>query len=179
MELGVPIIKTINGQGIFEGACALWLDRETVLLGYGYRCNKSGTEQVEEEFKNMGVKYVIKVEIPRGMAHLDSFLAIADYRVALALKMVTPNTIYNELEERGFKIIDIPCMDEFRNFCQNFVALEPGKIVMPEGNPKTMAALERAGIEVIAIDMSEIMKGNGAVHCMTSFLKRDEVPLYK
>ncbi len=179
MKLGVPIIKTINGRGIFEGACALWLDRETVLLGYGFRCNDSGTAQIEEELKNIGVKYIIKVEIPRGMAHLDSFLAIADYKVALGLRMVVPNTIYNELGDRGFKIIDIPSMDEFNNFCQNFVALEPGKIIMPKGNPKTMTALEKAGVEVIPVDMSEIMKGNGAIHCMTAFLKRDDVPLYK
>ncbi len=179
IKLGVPIIKTINGRGIFEGACALWLDRETVLFGYGYRCNSSGTAQVEEELRNMGVKNIIKVEIPRGVAHLDSFLAIADYKVALALRMVAPNTLYEELYDRGFNIIDVPSMEEFRNFCQNFVAIEPGKIIMPEGNPKTANLLEKAGVEVIQVDMSEIMKGNGAIHCMTAFLNRDDVPLYK
>lgn len=178
MKLGVPIIKTINGNGIFEGACALWLDRETVLLGYGYRCNSSGTAQVEEEFRNMGVRNIIKVEIPRGLAHLDSFLAIADYRVALILKLAAPNTLYEELGKRGFNIIEIPSMDEFSNFCQNFVALEPGKVIMPTGNPKTVNLLEKAGVEVIQVNMDEIIKGNGAIHCMTAFLNRDEVPLY-
>ena len=179
MELGVPIIKTINSGGIFEGACGLWMDRETCLLGYGYRCNPSGMAQVEEELRNMGVKHIIKVEIPRGRAHLDSFMAFADYTVALILRMVAPDTIYRELEEREFNIVDIPSIEEFHSFCQNLVAIEPGRVVMPTGCPLTAKALERAGVEVIPVDVSEIIKGNGAIHCMTAFLKRDPVPLYR
>lgn len=178
-KLGVPIIKTVNGNGVFDGACCLWMDRKTCMLGYGKRCNASAAAQVEEELRNMGVENLIKVEIPRGMAHLDSFMAFADLKVALILKLAAPDTIYNELEEREFNIVDIPDYDEFRNFCQNFVALEPGKIVMPTGCPKTVKALEKAGVECIQLDVSEIMKGNGAIHCMTAFLKRDSVPLYK
>ena len=135
--------------------------------------------QVEEELRNMGVEHLIKVEIPRGMAHLDSFMAFADLKVALVLKIAAPDTIYRELEEREFNIVDIPDYEEFGRFCQNFVALEPGKIVMPTGCPKTVSALEKAGVECMQLDVSEIMKGNGAIHCMTAFLKRDSVPLYK
>lgn len=178
-KIGVPIIKTVNGNGVFDGACGLWLDQKTCFLGYGKRCNPSATAQVEEELRNMGVDNLIKVEIPRGMAHLDSFMAMADLKVALVLKIAAPDTIYTELEKRDIKIVDIPDYDEFCGFCQNFVALEPGKIVMPTGCPKTVAALEKAGVECIQLDVSEIMKGNGAIHCMTAFLKRDSVPLYE
>lgn len=178
-RLGVPIIKTINGNGVFDGACCLWMDRKTCMLGYGKRCNASATAQVEAELRNMGVENLIKVEIPRGMAHLDSFMAFADLKVALIFKLAAPDTIYNELEEREFNIVDIPDYEEFGRFCQNFVALKPGKIVMPTGCPKTVAALEKAGVECIQTDVSEILKGNGAIHCMTGFLKRDSVPLYK
>ena len=107
-KIGVPIIKTINGDGVFDGACCLWMDRKTCMLGYGKRCNPSATAQVEEELKNMGVENLIKVEIPRGCAHLDSFMAFADTHVALVLKLAAPDTIYNELEARDIKIVDIP-----------------------------------------------------------------------
>lgn len=178
-KIGVPIIKMVNGDGIFDGACCLWMDRKTCMLGYGKRCNASATAQVEEELRNIGVENLIKVEIPRGCAHLDSFMAFADLKVALVLKLAAPDTIYNELEARDIKIVDIPDYEEFGRFCQNFVALEPGKIVMPTGCPKTVSALEKAGVECIQLDVSEIIKGNGAIHCMTAFLKRDSVPLYK
>jgi len=178
VKLGVPVIKTVNGEGIFDGACGLWLDRETCLLGYGMRCNASAVRQVKGELENMGVKNVILVEIPRGMAHLDSFMSVVDYKTALVLRMAAPNSVYTTLEERGFNIVDIPDLDEFRGFCQNSVAIRPGLIVMPTGCPKTVKALENAGVEDIQLDVSEIMKGSGAIHCMTAFLKRDPVPLY-
>ena len=54
----------------------------------------------------------------------------------------------------------------------NFVALKPGLVVQPDGNPRTRQVLEAAGIEVIPVDVTEILKGVGAVHCMTAFLKR-------
>lgn len=34
-DLGVPIVRTINGEGFFDGACAMWVDRHTVILGSG------------------------------------------------------------------------------------------------------------------------------------------------
>ena len=106
-------------------------------------------------------------------------MALPDLLVALVLKLAAPDTIYNELEARDIKIVDIPDYEEFGRFCQNFVALEPGKIVMPTGCPKSESALEKGGVECIQLVVSDIIKGNGAIHCMTAFLKRDSVPLYK
>lgn len=57
-------------------------------------------------------------------------------------------------------------------FAINFVAIEPGTIVMPEGNPRSQELLEKNGINVIPVDYSEVMKGYGAMHCCTAFLKR-------
>src|SRR5690606_7872555 len=59
--------------------------------------------------------------------------------------------------------------------CINFVAIEPGKIVMPAGCPETKQKIEDAGVEVIEAQVDEILKGWGAIHCMTAFLKRDPV----
>jgi len=179
MKLGVPIIHTVCGKGIFEGACVIWIDKETVFLGEGYRCNTAGSIQVENTLRAIGVKNVIKVNIPRGQAHLDGFMAIADMNVALTYRIITPNIVYEELLKRDFNIIEIPNHEEWQHFATNFVALEPGKVVGPSGNPKTRKLLEDAGVEYIALDLDEILKGNGAVHCMTAFLKRDEIPLYR
>lgn len=70
-RLGVPIVRTINGDGYFEGACAIWVDRETVIIGTGSRSNRSGVEQVEYELRNMGVTNIIRTQIPYGSIHLD------------------------------------------------------------------------------------------------------------
>jgi arginine deiminase len=59
--------------------------------------------------------------------------------------------------------------------CINVVALEPGKIIMPSGSPNTKKKLEEANVEVIEVELGEIMKGWGAIHCMSVFLNRDPI----
>lgn len=54
-----------------------------------------------------------------------------------------------------------------------------GKIVMPKGAPRTVELLNKKGIEVIELDLEEIKKGGGSVHCLTAFLKRDDIPVYE
>ena len=43
---------------------------------------------------------------------------------------------------------------------------------MAEGNPRTQELLEKNGVKVDTVDISEIMKGKGALHCITAYLKR-------
>jgi arginine deiminase len=52
------------------------------------------------------------------------------------------------------------------------VPLAPGVIVAPEGNAITKALLERNGVEVLEVEVDELMKGGGSVHCMTGVVWR-------
>jgi N-dimethylarginine dimethylaminohydrolase len=177
-EIGVPIIKTINGEGIFDGACAMWIDRETVLLGTGARANKNGAAQVEAELRNLGVKYIVPFEIPYGHAHLDGLINIADRKVAALFPWQVPYDVVKVLLDRDFTIIEATNTEEIKNnACINFVALEPGKVVMPANCPEMKAKLETAGVTVIETDVTEILKGWGAIHCMTAFLQRDPISI--
>ena len=45
-DLGIPILRTIRGNGVFEGADAMWLDRKTVLIGKGLRTNAEGAGHI-------------------------------------------------------------------------------------------------------------------------------------
>lgn len=175
-RLGVPIVKTINGDGWFDGACGMWIDRETVIIGTGARANKNGAEQVESELRNMGVSHIIRFEIPYGHAHLDGLINIADKKTAVLFPWQVPYDVVKQLIDRGFTIIEATDLEEIKVKASiNFVALEPGKIVMPAGCPDTKSKMEAAGITVIETDMSEILKGWGAIHCMTAFLNRDPI----
>lgn len=176
-KIGMPIAKTINSNGTFEGACLIWIDRETVIIGHGTRSNDEGCKQVVDELKNQGVKNIIWVEIPRNGVHLDGFIGIADIDVVLLFPSITPNNVYDEFKKRGFHIVEIPTWEE-QALAANFVALEPGKIAMCKGNPKTKALLEEAGVEVIEVKVDEIRRAGGAIHCMTAFLQRDSIPVY-
>lgn len=175
-KLGVPIVKTINGEGFFDGACALWVDRQTVILGTGARANKEGAAQVENELRNMGVNEIIHMQIPYGHAHLDGLLNFVDKKKVLLFPWQVAYDVVKPLLDKGFEVIEATDIEEVKvNMCVNIVALEPGKILMPAGSPKTKTKLEKSGVEVIDVQLDEIMKGWGAIHCMSVFLNRDPV----
>ncbi|NLL61162.1 MAG: amidinotransferase [Candidatus Atribacteria bacterium] len=172
-RLGVPIIKTINGDGIFEGASGMWVDRHTVILATGMRANRSGYEQVAHELERMGVTEILHMQIPWGYAHIDGLLNIASYDTAMVHATHVPYDICIALMKKGMKILEAPSQTEARETLGvNFVALKPGLVIQPAGNPRCKEVLEKNGIEVISVDFSEILKGWGAIHCSTVFLKR-------
>lgn len=175
-KLGVPIVKTINGDGFFDGACAMWVDSNTVIIGTGARANKEGAAQVEAELRNMGVTNILHFGIPYGHAHLDGLINFADKKTVLLFPWQVPYDVVKFLLDRDFKVIEATDLYEIKTkMAINFVALEPGKIVMPSGSPNTKEKLEDAGVEVIEVELGEIMNGWGSVHCMTVFLNRDPI----
>jgi len=174
--IGVPIIHTINGKGIFEGACGMWIDRETIILGSGARANREGIRQVEGVLTNMGIRSILHFQIPYGHAHIDGIMNIVDRKKALIFPWQTPYDIVEALKEENFTIIEAPSIKEVKKgLAINLVALEPGKVLAPAGNEKTKKVLQKNGIEVIEVDVSELMKGNGCLHCMTAVLAREEI----
>lgn len=172
-KIGVPIIKTINADGIFEGAMGMWVDRKTVIIATGVRTNYSGYEQVETELKRMGVTEIIHMQIPYGHAHIDGLLNFASHDIAMIHASQVPYDVCAALKKKGVKLIEAPSQTEAKETLGvNFVAIKPGLVVHPEGNPRCREELEKNGIEVIPVDLSEILKGWGAMHCATLFLKR-------
>ncbi len=175
MKLGIPILKTVSGTGTFEGACLMWVDKEACLLGTGNRCNQEGARQVEAELRSMGVEHIMRIPIWYGGVHIDGNINIADKDVAVVFPWKVPHETVVFLMDRGYRIVECNSLEEHENTAINFVALEPGKIVMPSGSPRFRDELEKAGVEVIELDVTELQKGWGAIHCMTAYLKRDDV----
>ena len=174
-RLGVPIVRTINKDGIFEGANGMWVDRNTVILATGSRTNREGYEQVEYELRRMGVENILHMQIPYGHAHIDGLLNFASHDVAMIHASQVPYDVCDHLRNKGIKLLEAPSRTEAKETLGvNFVAIKPGLVVQPAGNPRCKKLLEEHGIDVISVDFSEILKGWGAVHCATVFLKREE-----
>ena len=84
-----------------------------------------------------------------------------------------PYDVCDALKKKGVKLLEAPSQTEAKKTLGvNFVAIKPGLVVQPAGNPRCKEELEKNGIEVISVDLSEVLKGMGAVHCATVFLKR-------
>jgi N-dimethylarginine dimethylaminohydrolase len=154
----------------------MWVDRNTVIIGTGARANNSGAEQVKEVLKTIGVSDFIHFPIPYGHAHIDGILNIPDRNKVVLFPWQVPYDVVKALLDRGFEVVEATDISEVKQtFGVNFVAIEPGKVVMPKGNPTTKAKMEQAGIEVIEVKVDEIMNGWGAMHCMTFPLCRDPI----
>lgn len=175
-KLGIPIIATINGDGFFEGASAMWINRDTVIIGTGSRTNNAGADQVEAELRNIGVSNIIRTQIPYGSIHLDGYMSMVDKDKMVVFPWHLTYDCAKNLLDMGIKIIEATNIYEVKQgMGMNSVALSPGKIIMPSGNPTTKELLLSEGIEVIEADVDEIMNGWGALHCMTVSLRRSPI----
>jgi N-dimethylarginine dimethylaminohydrolase len=174
-RLGVPIVRTISGTGIFETACCLWVDARTVIIGTGNRANKEGAQQVEQALDSMGVEYFLHLPIPYGYAHIDSIISFVDRKTAVFDPARLPWDVWTVLKNRDFKLFEAPAPQETKDLALNFVTLTPGKILMAAGFPETKEFLQSRGIAVHEAEISELRKGWGSLHCMTAILRREPV----
>ena len=146
-----------------------------VIIGTGNRANMEGFRQVLEVLRPMGVEQFLHLQIPYGYAHIDSIVSFVDKKTAIIDPSRVPWDVWNALKEMGVKLLEAPSPEETQNLALNFVALAPGQVIMASGNPQTKKFLEKQKIQVSEIDISELFKGWGSIHCMTAILKRDSV----
>jgi N-dimethylarginine dimethylaminohydrolase len=151
----------------------MWLDRDTVLIGRGLRTNTEGAAQVAGTLQQLGVRAFV-VDLPHTAMHLMGSLRIADKTLAYVRSGGIPWAAVEALREHGYEIRLLPNEDENRNgMAHNFVTLGPRRILMPAGNPRSEKAYGQAGIDVITVDISEIVKAAGAVGCLSGILARE------
>lgn len=174
-RIGVPILMTVHGGGTFEGADVTWIDRDLCFLAEGLRTNEEGADQVERMLREIGVREVIRVGLPYGAMHLDGLLNILDRDLAVVWPRRTPLKVVQKLRQRGFRFVEVEDEREAQECLpMNFVALAPGKVLMPAGGERMRRSYEAAGVECHAVEIGELIKGGGGIHCMTGFLKRDD-----
>jgi N-dimethylarginine dimethylaminohydrolase len=78
-----------------------------------------------------------------------------------------------QLLDRGLSLVELPD-DEFETMGCNVLALAPGVCLVLRGNRRTRYALERAGVEVLDYEGTEIsVKGAGGPTCLTRPLVRE------
>lgn len=172
-DIGVPIVRSIRGSGTFEGADAMWLDSETVLLGRGLRTNDEGAAQMTSTLQEMGVN-VIQVDLPFGTMHLMGMVRI----VAKDLALVWPKRLairgVEALRERGYQVAFIPDeIEAAHRSAFNVVTLGPREILMPADAPASQTFYENLSITCHTVDVSELRKAAGAIGCLTGVVERE------
>jgi dimethylargininase len=169
---GVPVAAQLSGAARADGGDFIWLDERTMLAGRSYRTNAEGLRQLAQILAAEDAA-LVPVDLPhdRGpghVLHLMSLISPVAEDLAVVYPPLAPVALMQTLAERGVRVVPVDA-GEYETMGCNVLAVEPGLVVMLNGNPRTRAALESAGCEVHGYDGSEIsLKGDGGPTCLTA-----------
>jgi N-dimethylarginine dimethylaminohydrolase len=176
-QTGIPVLHTVSGEGRFEGADALWINKRLVAVGVGNRTNMPGFEQIKAVLREQGIDSVPLPSTQKTTQHLLGSLQIVDKNLALVRKeIISPETI-TFLENQEFRIVGIPENLEVRSRqAMNIVTVAPRRVIMTAGCPETRRIYLDAGIEVVAeLMISQLINGSGGLACATGTLARSRL----
>jgi N-dimethylarginine dimethylaminohydrolase len=172
-DLGIPILRTVGGTGVFEGADAMWLDARTVLLARGLRTNEAGATQVAATLRELGVE-VVHTALPPGTMHLMGQIRIFDRDLAVVREDRIDGAARDALAAHGYDIVAFPDEREMDDgFAHNVVTLGPRDIVMPAGRPVTQGFYESLGVRCTTVVVDELIRAAGGIGCLTAVLRRE------
>lgn len=170
-SMGIPVLGSIEAPGTLEGGDVAWLDTQTLAAGHSYRTNESGLEQLRALLEPKGIEVVVAdlphFRGPSDVFHLMSILSPVDQDLAVVYSPLMPIAFRNTLLERGFDLVEVP-EAEFDSLGSNVLATASRQCLLATGNPRTEAALRKAGCTVTTFEGSEIsLKGGGGPTCLT------------
>jgi N-dimethylarginine dimethylaminohydrolase len=174
-DLGFPILGEIREPGLIEGGDLVWIDRNTLLAGLGYRTNHEGVAQLRK-LAGPDVE-ILEFDLPHykgrsDVFHLMSVLSPVDKDLAVVYLPLMPARLVEFLESRKIGFVHVPD-EEFPTMGCNVLALGPRHAVMVEGNPESARRMREAGLRVEIFKGDEICrKGEGGPTCMTRPLVR-------
>jgi len=186
-KLRIPVALRVTPPGMVEGGDFVWLDEETVMMGFGTRSNEAGVNMVKETMMGKTVKEMVAVPLPSFRVHLDGALMMIAPDLALFHKGslgLFPSYVYDGdgvrlvfledyLKEKGIELI-YANDTEVRMFGTNIIGLGSGKCVSYEWNERIMGVLGERGFDVIGIPGSQLSIGGGGPHCMTAPIHRED-----
>jgi|SRR3989344_647011 len=157
--LGTPRNSFFEGHGD-----ALWMG-ENLICGYGLRSSEAG---VKIAAKMIGKDPVILRLINEHYYHLDTcFCPIPEKNLILYYPSAFDYASCRKIEALG-ETIRVSERDTSAFVC-NAVPIGP-KLVSTPMSKNLKRRLEKRGIEVVEVNLSEFLKSGGAARCLTLFI---------
>lgn len=151
----------IEAPGTVDGGDVLRLGK-TLYVGLSSRSNQAALAQMADCLKPFG--YTVQGVAVNGFLHLKSAVT----QVAEHTLLINPAWIdASRFGDR--QIIEI---DPTESYAANSLLIGE-TIIYPTSYPRTRQRLEQAGIPVYAVDVSELIKAEGAVTCCSLIFQAD------
>ena len=146
-------LRHLREPATLEGGDVMRVGR-TLYVGVSHRTNPAGIEQLTDELCPLG--YTVLPVAVRGALHLKSACC------SLGDGAILANRSWLDLQPlAGFRIVDVaPGEDRAAN-----VLSIGGSVIVPASFPRTAEILDRSGLRVRMLDVSELMKAEAGVTC--------------
>jgi dimethylargininase len=147
-------LRMIESPGTIDGGDVMRVGRE-VFVGQAARTNAAGLAQLSAIARGFG--YAVHGVPTRECLHLKSAVT----QVAHDTLLVQPRWIGLDAFA-GYRLIEV---DPGEEHAANALRIGEAAVVHPACFPRTRERLERAGIAVVPVDLSELQKAEGATTC--------------
>jgi dimethylargininase len=149
----------LHSPATLDGGDVLTIGK-TIYIGVSSRSNLDAIHQMQNILSPFN--YLIEGVDVSGCLHLKSAVT----RVSKKTLLINPEWV-GKKSFPGMGFIEIDPGEP----CAANGLLVGEKVIYPNAFPKTLARLERAGIDVITLDTSELAKAEGAVTCCSLVFK--------
>ncbi len=171
--LGMPILRTIHGNGLMEGGSFAFIRPDVAVVGVSSRVNEEGARQLEQVLAVQGTR-LVRVQIPGFRLHIDGAFVMIHHDVAIVNPSILPFVFMEELKRLGIRLITLNHEDP--SWAVNCLAVAPGRVLMSDQvSARTQDALDQAGIGIRLVAYDKVGLGGGGIHCSTSPLVRDSL----
>lgn len=169
LELGIPKIAEVT-SGYFEGGDFAFIDETTLAIGQIDRTDARGIDEIREQLKPYGYE-VYAVPANPDYLHLDMCFNLVAPKVAIAYSAGLPDDFLELLDQKGIEVISgSEAMIYHHGY--NVQALGDGRVLSLAQNKAINSAMHELGLHVIEVEISELLKAGGGIHCMTFPLER-------
>ncbi len=149
-------VVEIPGTGHVDGGDVLMLDDE-ILIGLSARTDREGADAFAGLLSDWG--YTARVaETPEGVLHFKTACSTLGDGVILATKVMIESGFFGSR-----KTVQVP---EDEEYAANVIRVND-VVLVPEGYPKTKAAIESAGFKTVVVPTHEARKVDGGLSCLS------------
>jgi len=143
-------------KGFADGGDIL-VTPDRILIGLSARTDETGAAELQRLLESIGMRSRI-VRVPRGTLHLKSDCSLVDEETILA----TPELAQSGLLE-GYRVLVVP--NEERS-ATNVLRIND-VLFIREGCPHTQDVLQKHGLKVLPLPVSEIARIDAGLSCMS------------
>lgn len=148
-------VERITPPGTLEGGDVLCIGQR-IFVGISTRTNLAGFNQFREYVAPLGFE-VVPVRVP-GALHLKTAVTALDDSTLLINKEWIDSAPF-----KGFQMFNVPLTEPF---AANIIGVGK-RVLMHEGFAGTRAMVEALGFEVLPLNISEFLKAEAGLTCMS------------